>query len=157
MYVQSIHKDQTKILVCSHCSDTIVLLGTEAGQTCGPECAGILTKDSDGEVVCNICLRCFYPQIEGGKKYDSDKARWDLLPFKEVGEIVDILTFGASKYGANNWQKVEPKSRYFAAAMRHLTAWFLGEKLDKESGLSHLAHAGCCILFLMYKDNNNNE
>jgi hypothetical protein len=51
------------------------------------------------------------------------------------------------------WQKVpNAKERYFAALMRHLTAWWDGERADPESGLHHLAHAGCCLLFLIWFD-----
>lgn len=39
-----------------------------------------------------------------------------------------------------------------AAAMRHLAAWRDGEQLDEESGLPHLAHALCCIVFLRELD-----
>lgn len=90
-----------------------------------------------------------------GDKYKSDngKRMWDLLPFSSVGKIVDVLGFGAKEYGPRTWQKApEPKDRYFAAAMRHLVAWQCGEKNDPESGLHHLAHAGCCILFLLWFD-----
>jgi len=85
-----------------------------------------------------------------GKKYDSGKARFDLVPLRAVLKIAEVLTFGAEKYGANNWQNVTPfEGRYFAALLRHLTAWRAGELVDPETGLSHLAHAGCCLLFLL--------
>lgn len=93
---------------------------------------------------------------EKGLKFDQAKDRWDLLPYVEVEEIVKVLTFGAQKYAAWNFSKVDDwKNRYFAALMRHLTAYWAGETIDPESGLSHLSHAGCCLLFLMYKENNN--
>lgn len=89
-----------------------------------------------------------------GRKDDHDKMQWDLLPWNEVEEIVDVLTFGAKKYSAWNWLKVpNGKSRYFAAAMRHLMAYWKGELKDPESGISHIAHAQCCLLFLAYKEN----
>lgn len=88
-----------------------------------------------------------------GIKQDSKKLRWDLLPYKELGEIAGVLTHGANKYSDYGWQKLpNAKQRYFAAAIRHVTAWWQGEKNDQESGLSHLAHAGCCLLFLMWFD-----
>lgn len=61
-----------------------------------------------------------------------------------------MLQHGAAKYGENNWQKVEPHSRYIAAALRHLNAHQQGERNDPETGLSHLAHATCCLLFLLH-------
>jgi hypothetical protein len=90
-----------------------------------------------------------------GTKHDAGKPRWDLLPMAEVAQVVDALTYGANKYTDNGWQVVEtPRERYFAAAMRHITAWWTGEKLDPESGKHHLAHAVCCLLFLMWHDDN---
>lgn len=85
-----------------------------------------------------------------GDKHDSGKDRWDLLPVASVRDVIHVLGFGAEKYGAENWRHVEDaRRRYYAAAMRHLTAWYYEqEKNDPESGLPHLAHACCCLLFL---------
>lgn len=92
-----------------------------------------------------------------GIKFDSGKPRWGLLPFREVREVVDVLTFGAQKYSDDNWQNVRPTNRYIDAAFRHITAWLTGEKKDAESGISHLAHAICCLLFLMWFDNEDKK
>jgi hypothetical protein len=87
-----------------------------------------------------------------GIKHDSNKPRWDLLPLKTVEDIVIVMTHGAQKYAPGNWKKVRPKERYFAAALRHLTAWQSGQKTDPDSNLPHLAHALCSILFLHWMD-----
>lgn len=88
--------------------------------------------------------------------FKDNKLMWDLLPIKEVEKIVDILTFGAKKYAPNNWQNVEDaENRYYAAAMRHLVEYRKGNKLDEDSGKSHLAHAACNLLFLMYFEDLN--
>jgi hypothetical protein len=93
------------------------------------------------------------PPASKGLKLDTDKPQWDLLPWGPVSQVVDVLTYGAKKYQPYNWLVVkQPRDRYFAAAMRHVTAWFLGEKIDPESGLPHLAHTVCCILFLLHFD-----
>lgn len=85
-----------------------------------------------------------------GLKHDQDKARWDLLPWRAASEVVDVLTFGAQKYAPDNWRHVpDARRRYFAALLRHLVAWWLGEQRDPESGRHHLAHAVCCAMFLM--------
>lgn len=88
------------------------------------------------------------PSVEG-RKDDHDKAPWHLLPPDALKQIVLVLQFGADKYGDRNWEKGMNWSRPFSALMRHMWAWWRGEDRDPETGLSHLAHAGCCILFLL--------
>ena len=82
------------------------------------------------------------------------KTRFDLIPFAAVGEIADVLAYGAEKYCANNWCRGTEWSRYFSALCRHIFAWWRGEDKDPETGFSHLAHAGCCLLFLMEYQRN---
>ena len=90
---------------------------------------------------------------EEGRKFDREKLRWDLVPWDSVEQIVDVLTYGAKKYAPDNWKSVpEGRTRYFAALCRHLFAWWRGEKIDPESGKPHLAHVGCCVLFLLFID-----
>lgn len=84
-----------------------------------------------------------------GVKHDQGKTRLDLLPFEAITEIAKVLEFGATKYSAHNWRGGFVWSRTFAALLRHLWAFWRGEDKDPETGLSHLAHAGCNILFLL--------
>jgi len=81
-------------------------------------------------------------------KYDDGKSRWELLPFDALDDVAKVLTYGAKKYDEHNWAKGMKWSRLLGAAMRHLTAWALGERLDPESGLPHLAHSVANVLFL---------
>ena len=91
-----------------------------------------------------------------GKKYDKDKLMWDLLPYDCLEDIVKILTFGAKKYGRENWKDLEsPQERYFAALMRHLISWKNGNKVDGESGENHLSHVIVNALFLLWFDKQN--
>jgi len=88
-----------------------------------------------------------------GRKDDGGKRRYDLIPPEVLASLADVLTFGGAKYAPNNWQLVpDGKSRYYAAMMRHVEAWRSGESKDPESGLSHLAHAFCCLAFLVWLD-----
>lgn len=90
------------------------------------------------------------------KKFDTEKPRWDLLPLKTLAPVVDVLTFGAKKYGDNNWQNLlEFTPRYTAAFLRHFVAWQNGEKTDPESGHAHLAHAVTNLLFILWKEQQN--
>jgi hypothetical protein len=94
-------------------------------------------------------------ELTKGCKFDEGKPRWNLLPTREIEEVVKVLTVGAEKYEDDNWKCVaRSRERYFAAAMRHIIAWWHGEEQDTESGLHHLAHAICCLLFLMWFDHN---
>lgn len=69
-----------------------------------------------------------------------------------------VLTLGAQKYDDDNWKKVKPlKDRYFSAMMRHIAAWQKGEKFDIDDNEYHLAHAGCCVLFLLWADMQEEE
>ncbi|MBS0895542.1 hypothetical protein JK211_16200 [Tatumella sp. JGM130] len=90
-------------------------------------------------------------------KYDAGKWRFSLFPVQAVLRISEVLEFGAKKYAVDNWKTVpDARERYFNAAIRHLTAWWGGERLDEESNLPHLAHAACCLIFLIWIDENAN-
>ena len=83
-----------------------------------------------------------------GIKYDGEKPMMHLLPPKAINEVAKVLTFGAQKYDEENWRKLDNlQSRYTSGALRHIFAHIDSETLDTESGLSHLAHAICCLLF----------
>ena len=95
---------------------------------------------------------------EKGRKFDSGKLQYGLLPPLALKETVKVLTIGAVKYDKNNWQKVpDAQSRYYDALQRHLWDWFAGEQYDPETGINHLAHAMCNILFLLERDLHTEE
>jgi hypothetical protein len=85
------------------------------------------------------------------RKDDKDKIRMELIQpvlFEEVGKV---LTFGAKKYEPFNWMKGNglDSMRIYGAIQRHLNSWRDGEDVDKESGLLHLSHAVCELMFLL--------
>ena len=100
-----------------------------------------------------------------GRKDDSEKARYDLIPAEFIESVAVILTFGAQKYGDRNWEHGMNWGRVFAALMRHMWAWWGGKgpttksfmfgDLDTETGHSHLWHAGACIAFLITFEERN--
>ena len=83
---------------------------------------------------------------------DEGKTNWSLMPFEALEEINKVLEFGATKYAANNWQEGTgfKYSRVLNSLLRHVFAFMRGEDKDPESGLSHMAHAGCNVLFILY-------
>jgi hypothetical protein len=85
-----------------------------------------------------------------GVKHDSGKAPLDLIPYEAQVAIAKVLDFGARKYARGNWTNGIEYSRLIAAAQRHIGLYNSGQDLDEESGLNHIAHAGCCLMFLLY-------
>ena len=83
-----------------------------------------------------------------GFKNDAGKLRYDLIPARPLKDIVTVFTLGLNKYPERNFEKGMLWSRPFAALMRHSWAWWAGESKDPETGISHLAHAACCLMML---------
>jgi len=83
-----------------------------------------------------------------GRKDDTGKLRFDLIPPGPLEALAAIYTMGAAKYADRNWEKGIRWGRVFGAVMRHLWAFWRGEDIDPESGLPHVAHAawGCFAL-----------
>lgn len=78
------------------------------------------------------------PKQEAGQK----KIPFAALPFAVLAEDAIAHGEGALKYGRHNWRRGDVlASTYFAAALRHLIAWYEGEDTDPDSGLSHLTKA----------------
>lgn len=93
-------------------------------------------------------LKNFEPPVQA-VKHDQGKPPLHLLSTTALTEVAKVLEFGANKYAAHNWRDGFVWSRPTAAALRHILAWNDGEDLDPESGQSHLAHAMCCLMFLL--------
>lgn len=93
-------------------------------------------------------LREVKPQLTG-VKYDNNKPDVSLLPPEALLEIAKVFDFGKGKYSAHNWRGGFVWTRISSAVLRHIYAWLKGEDKDPESGLSHLAHAACGLMFLL--------
>lgn len=95
-------------------------------------------------------LEHFGKQIEKeADRYNQNKLRLDLLPIIPLEKIAQVLTKSLNKYVPRNWERGMPWSYCYASTLRHLFAWWRREETDPETGISHLAHAACNILFLL--------
>jgi hypothetical protein len=94
-------------------------------------------------------------QYLGFIKNDTGKNRISLIDPEFILLLGNILTFGAEKYEADNWKKCDDISRYKDALLRHIYSYLAGEKVDPESGMSHLGHAAFGLMCLNYFEKEN--
>lgn len=76
-----------------------------------------------------------------------------LLPGKDIERwrpMIDVLSYGATKYKSYNWAKGMQWSVVLACIKRHAIAIFEDEQTDGESGCSHRGHVACNVFFLMH-------
>jgi hypothetical protein len=84
-----------------------------------------------------------------GKKHDGGKPPIGLISSAFIFEVAKVLEFGAHKYDAWNWKGGFRWVRVTNAVLRHIFSWLGGEDKDPETGISHLAHASCGLMFLI--------
>lgn len=85
-----------------------------------------------------------------GIKHDGNKVRMDLLPWRGLWAVGEVMTSGAKKYGERNWEQGIENWRLVAAALRHITKHVCGYATDPQTGHLHLAHAAASLLMAMH-------
>lgn len=76
----------------------------------------------------------------------SKKPPLSTVPCPVLFELGAAMLEGACKYGRHNYRVIGVRaSVYYDAAMRHLMAWWEGQDIDPDSGLSHLVKAMACL------------
>lgn len=83
-----------------------------------------------------------------GLRFNEGKLRYDLVNPKAFEDFVKILTIGANKYSARNWENGLSWTSVIASLERHIAAFKNGEDYDDETGELHIAHAACNVHFL---------
>ena len=95
---------------------------------------------------------------QAGIKNDANKTRYDLVDWPFVEGMANVMTANVGKHDDDTWKSIKPfRQKHFSALMRHVVKWLCGEKLDAETGLSHLYHAACRLMFLAWGDKNGGE
>ena len=116
-----------------------------------PEVVGEALKEYEKQSTGAVALT---PNQAGGVKADQGKIDYTYLlkdlPLS-VEEVTKVLMYGAKKYTRSNYSLIESE-RYEAAFFRHAMAYLQGEQLDPETGYHHLAHATCCLMFLIERE-----
>lgn len=106
-------------------------------------------EESKMEGTSNISV----PVQEQAQRFNDGKLRVDLIEPGFIMAIAQVLTYGANKYSANNWKTGTglTDEQIDGSLERHFWATKSGEIYDKESGLPHLYHVGCNLMFKIWK------
>jgi len=98
---------------------------------------------------------------ERARRFNGGKTRFDLVDPEFEEGVARVLTFGADKYGEDNWKTSyntehheEFVSGCYASLRRHLHSIRNGEWLDSESGLPHIDHVSCNAMFIRYYEHD---
>lgn len=87
-----------------------------------------------------------------GLRFNQGKVRLELLPPEWVWALGLVMTRGAIKYEARNWERGMAWSYCVGCALRHIFKFVCGERYDAETGCHHLAMAAWNALALMTYD-----
>lgn len=119
------------------------------------------------------------PNPDKGLRYNHGRLKWSLVDFDAFEPMVKVLMYGAHKYtifegedgkqikgvdipmeeasklkvlysGTNNWKKGLKVTEVMESLQRHINALMRGEDNDPESGLPHIGHMQCNVMFLAY-------
>lgn len=102
-----------------------------------------ITKKESDSLIKNIKLS--NPKDSCGIK----KVPFSTISAPVIAEIGLAMLEGARKYRRHNYRAIGVRaSVYIDALMRHVTAWWEGESIDPDSGLSHLVKAAACLVVL---------
>lgn len=97
-------------------------------------------------------------ELDGLKRVDGIKPRYDLIPALAELEIAKILTIGAMKYDADqedvqNWMHPSRTHRMmFSASRRHQESRRMGELIDPDTNRHHLAAAIVDLMMILEAD-----
>lgn len=88
--------------------------------------------------------------MEKAKHFDDNKPEIQyILAMPGLKAVAAVGTFGKAKYGQWNYKGGMLWMRLLGSCSRHLMDFILGEDMDKESGLPHLAHLCYDALMLL--------
>jgi hypothetical protein len=90
----------------------------------------------------------------GSLRENKGKAPFSWFPYEAIEATTMVLykssTDGGGKYPRHNWRKGNYLSVPLDSALRHIFKRMRGEKNDPETGLPHLWHALCNLVFAVF-------
>ena len=116
---------------------------TESGHSAGQ--SGLIAGSGTG----NGCSIAETKATNPKDAIGCSKPPLSVIPCAPLFEAGLALLEGSCKYGRHNYREAGVRaSIYYDASMRHLMAWWEGEDIDADSGLSHVTKAIAGLLVL---------
>ena len=92
-----------------------------------------------------------------GIKHDTNKPNLALIPIEAIWALGESLTYGAKKYGDDNFREGLAVRRQLSAAIRHVYQALEQEDVDADSNCLHLGNAMASIAMAIYTIKHNPE
>lgn len=73
-----------------------------------------------------------------------------MIPPETLESLAKVLSYGAIKYGDDNWKNCTDLNRLWGGIFRHIQSHRMGEYVDEESKNLHLEHAFCSMMMILY-------
>ena len=84
-------------------------------------------------------------------EYGFEDVKTNNVNFLIFEPMAQVLMYGAKKYDRDNWKKsVTSICQIADSLLRHIVALQNEEVTDKESGIHHVGHIMCNVMFLAY-------
>lgn len=113
---------------CFHEKDHHIFNGFDANASCGlQECECVNYVHGETRVTSST-----------GASKGTKEERFDLIPVPALTYLARLYGKGAEKYAAHNWRLGYDWSKSYAAAQRHLNAFWAGEDIDPETQVPHV-------------------
>ena len=89
--------------------------------------------------------------LENGAKQSKLDVRYDLIDPKAIETLAEVLSYGAEKYGDENWHGIPLKS-HLNHLVRHVYKF-----LEGDTGEDHLGHVFCRAMMAIWARNNEKK
>ena len=134
---------------CSQCGHSRVDIIDHRQHLDCPECG---SKDSMDD-----CGPAKPTTLVQADRFNTGKPQWSQVDFESLIPMVQVLEYGAKKYGKRNWKKGLPVSECIESLLRHTFSLLSGEECDEESTLRHIGHMQANCMFIAYNLKNKPE
>lgn len=123
--------------------------GVDYCKTCFHEASRHQSVPSENREPCEVgdcdCINYVYGETRvtsaTGASKGTKEARYDLIPIPALDLLARLYGKGAEKYAAHNWRLGYDWSKSYAAAQRHMNAFWAGEDVDPETQVPHVINA----------------